>query len=111
VPFFVTVAVCRSIRSAALIEHRLDTDCSSSRWRSAAGSVQPLRQDTDLFFVTVALYVRIGVALHRRHASRRDRRRINRRSGASTVAMIATRVSAGFSWWEAWRPAVNKSWA
>jgi len=46
------------------------------------------------FLVTVALYVRIGIALHRRHVSRRDRRRMTlggeRRSkkGTSTVAMM-----------------------
>lgn len=42
------------------------------------------------FFVTVALYVRIGVEIHRRHASRRIKRRMmaggNR--GTSTVAMM-----------------------
>jgi len=40
------------------------------------------------FFVTVALYIRIGVALHRRHVSRRDRRRTNKPKGSSTVAMM-----------------------
>jgi len=45
------------------------------------------------FFVTVALYVRIGVALHRRHVTRRDRRRTTlggqrRPKGSSTVAMM-----------------------
>lgn len=45
------------------------------------------------FFVTVALYVRIGVALHRRHVTRRDRRRMTlggekRQKGTSTVAMM-----------------------
>ena len=45
------------------------------------------------FLVTVALYVRIGVTMHRRHASRRDRRRTAfggspRASGSSTVAMM-----------------------
>ena len=47
------------------------------------------------FFVTVALYVRIGVTLQHRHVTRRDRRRTTlggdrrrRPKGSSTVAMM-----------------------
>jgi len=44
------------------------------------------------FLVTVALYVRIGVALHRRHVSRRRRMTLGgerrRPKGSSTVAMM-----------------------